>query len=181
MAKFFLLIITLCLSATFAFAQVPSKLVEKKLSEMQALDELVGVWKGKGWMKRGNQKFHFAGKEVIQKKLNGLTLLVEGQFSAKMPPSNEEKVIHETLAILSYNATKPNVFNFKTYLLNGFGGNHDFKRNGDKWEWGFSNAKSKTRYLIKIENNQWIEIGESSTDGKNWTQFFEMILDKVEE
>lgn len=35
-----------------------------------------------------------------------------------------------------------------------------------------------TRFIIEIKNSQWFEKAFSSSDGKNWNQFFEMKLNK---
>lgn len=44
-----------------------------------------------------------------------------------------EKIIHETLAVLSYNPKAAN-YDFKTYLANGSGGNFTLKANEANYE-----------------------------------------------
>ncbi len=37
-------------------------------------------------------------------------------------------------------------------------------------------ASGYTRFIIEVKNAQWFEKAFSSSDGKNWNQFFEMKL-----
>lgn len=172
------MIFCLCLNFSFAFAQANEAEIGTKRAEMKKLDELIGQWKGPGWIERGKERENFVGTETVQKKLDGLALLVEGRFTAKVPPKNEEKVIHETLAVLSYNS-KTKIYDFNTFLANGITGQHEFKAAESGWIWGFQFPQGSIRYFIKIENDTWMETGEISMDGKTWRKFFEMNLQKV--
>lgn len=156
-----------------AAAQQSENTTELQRGEMKKLERLAGRWKGAGWIMQGKEKFTFAGTETVQKKLDGLALLVEGDY--KTP---QGKVIHETLAVIFFD-NKAKDFRFKTYLANGSSGDHQFNVVENGWQWGFTFPTGAIRYHIKIENDQWIEIGERSSDGKEWTKFFEMTLDKV--
>lgn len=155
-----------------AVGQQPST-AELKKTEMKKLDKMAGQWKGSGWIQQGPQRENFNGSETVQRKLDGLALLVEGKFS-----NAEGKVMHETLAVLSYDDALKN-YRFATYLANGITGVQDFKIVGDHFEWGFQIPAGTVRYTIKIENDMWFEIGEFSRDGKTWFKNFEMKLDKV--
>lgn len=142
--------------------------------EMRKLDKLVGQWKGSGWIQQGPKRETFSGTENVQIKVDGLAVLIEGKFS-----NPEGKVIHETLAAMSYDP-KLAVYRMKTYLANGMSGEFDFKLAGENYEWGFkTDAAGTIRYTISTTQNTWLEIGEFSRDGKTWMKFFEMKLDKV--
>jgi len=142
-------------------------------SEVKKLESMVGQWKGSGWIQQGAKRETFTGTENIQRKLDGLALLIEGNFS-----NSEGKVIHETLAVLDFNV-KAAKYRFRTYLASGMSGEQDFKIVADGFEWGFQTPAGTIRYTIKTANDVWLESGEFSKDGKSWVKFFEMKLDRV--
>ena len=167
---FILILITFVLSAS---AQVPNT-AEAKKTEMKKLEKMAGQWRGSGWIQQGPQRETFTGTETVQMKLDGLALLVEGNFS-----SPEGKVIHQTLAVLSSN-DKMTGYNFATYLANGIAGIQDFQVFSDHFEWGFPIPNvGQVRYTIKVDDLTWSEIGEFSRDGKTWSKNFEMKLDRL--
>lgn len=142
--------------------------------EMKKLESLAGQWKGSGWIQQGAKRETFTGTETVQRKLDGLALLVEGKFT-----NPEGKVIHETLAVIAFDP-KAKGYRFRTYLASGMSGEHDLKLLADGYEWGFQVPTGTIRYIIKTNNDVWLETGEFSRDGgKTWMKFFEMKLDKV--
>jgi hypothetical protein len=171
--KFFLVTICFIAFASIVFAQeMPN--ADAQRAEMKKLESLAGQWKGSGWIvQQDGKRETFTGTETVQPKLGGLALLVEGKFS-----NTEGKVIHETLAVLAFDA-KAKGYRFRTYLASGMSGEHDFKLLVDGFEWGFQFPTGTVRYIIKTNNDAWLETGEFSRDGKTWTKFFEMKLDKV--
>jgi len=172
MKNFLVIILVLFLGALSASAQnEPSTGLLR--AEMSKLDKMVGQWKGSGWIQQGAKRETFSGTETVQKKIDGLALLVEGKFS-----DANGKIIHETLAVLSFD-TKAKNYDFRTYLANGISGEHEFKLLSDGYEWGFQFPAGSVRYLIKTNNDVWFETGEFSKDGKTWIKIFEMKLDKV--
>lgn len=165
------------LSFAAVFAQ-ENKMYQTDLqkTEMQKLDALVGRWSGDGWIQQGANRSEFTGTENVQRKIDGLALLIEGRFTDKKDSS---KVIHETLAVLNYNP-KTSIYDFKTYLASGAGGNFTFKANAANYEWGMDFPGNKILYTITIKDGVWNEIGKiSRDDGKTWIQFFEMNLKKA--
>src|SRR5687767_13066919 len=72
-------------------------------AEMKKLDWMVGRWKGEGWIQTGPQRKEFIGTENVQRKIDGLALLVEGRFVEKGAPPDAPP-IHDTLAVMSYDA-----------------------------------------------------------------------------
>lgn len=159
--------------ASVGFAQAAPN-ADAQRAEMKKLDGLAGQWKGSGWIvQQDGKRETFTGTENVQRKIDGLALLIEGKFS-----NAEGKVIHETLAVLAFD-TKAKGYRFRTYLASGISGEYDFKLLADGFEWGFQFPNGSVRYFIKTTADTWLETGEFSRDGKTWMKFFEMKLEKV--
>ncbi|MEO8073819.1 MAG: hypothetical protein ABI686_11340 [Acidobacteriota bacterium] len=145
-------------------------------TEMLKLDQMIGKWSGAGWIQQGPKRDDFVGTENVQRKLDGLAVLIEGKFTDK---NDSSKVIHETLAVLNFNP-KTSIFDFKTYLANGRTGDFTLRAKETYYEWGMDFPGSKILYIITIKDGVWNEIGKMSRDdGKTWFQFFEMNLKKM--
>ncbi|MEQ8532897.1 MAG: hypothetical protein RIB86_13680, partial [Imperialibacter sp.] len=87
----------------------------------------------------------------------------------------EGKVIHNAMAIISWNKTDNN-YSFYSYLSTGR--KSEFK--GELIEEAFYwYPADNMRYIISInDKGQWYEKGEINM-GTSWFQFFEMTLDKI--
>ena len=170
--------VILVLSISFAFGQMDKeaqqKSIEVRRAEMKKLDQWIGNWKGSGWIQQGKEKETFIGTETVQKKLDGLALLVQGNFVNK-----EGVTIHETIGVLTHNLKTKN-YSFNTFLANGSNGEHEFKAIADGWQWGLQFPGGSMRYATKLNDDTWFEVGEISMDeGKTWRKFFEMELKRV--
>jgi hypothetical protein len=172
MKQILLAVIILMAGLTGISAQENSN-TELLRGEVKKVESLVGQWKGSGWIQQGAKRETFTGTENVQRKLDGLALLIEGRFT-----NPEGRVIHETLAVLDF-SEKDSKYRFRTYLATGRTGEYDFKLIPDGYEWGFQTPAGTIRYTIKTSKDAWSEIGEYSKDGKTWAQFFEMNLKKV--
>lgn len=178
MRNILLVTVLLALSVSAAFGQMnkeaPQKAVETARAEIKKLDALVGRWEGSGWMMHGPEKETFTGTETVQRKIDGLALLVEGRFT-----NNKNVVIHETLAVISYNP-RMSIFDFSAFLASGYKGVYELKSTADGFEWFVPFSGGKVRYTAKISAETWSEIGEMSRDeGKTWQKIFEMNLKRV--
>ncbi len=159
-----------------ALAQDPNSaaLAALKKTEMKKLEKLAGQWKGSGWAQYGPTKETFTGGELVQKKVDGLALLIEGKFT-----NSGGKVIHETLAVMSFDIAAK-AYKFDTFLASGASAEYDLKVFPDRYEWGFQVPGGTVRFTIKIDNDVWFEVGEFSSDGgKTWLRNFEMKLNRV--
>lgn len=177
-----LLVLLVLWLAAAAAAQPPAgaqgQSAAEQVEAMSRLDFLVGDWQGEGWMEHGGTRYPFRGGELVQEKLGGLALLVEGDFRARFPGSDEERQVHATLGVISYDP-ESDVYRFDTWLAQGTHGERELTPTDDGWSWRIEGPQSVVRYTMKLTpEGEWYEIGERSTDGESWHQFFEMTLRK---
>ncbi len=151
---------------------------DAQIAAMKKLDYMAGNWKGEGWIEMGGGRMTFRGGEVVQRKLDGTALLVEGSFFGKMPGSDAEVPVHTTLAVMSYDPAAKQ-YKFATWLATGSAGNHVLQLNENGWQWEIASSRGTARFVMKLtEAGEWHETGSFSSDGTNWRQFFEMKLKK---
>ena len=62
-----------------AFGQQTDSASLKK-ARMADLSQMIGTWRGSGWIQQGNSREEFSGMQVVQKKMDGLALLIDGKF-----------------------------------------------------------------------------------------------------
>src|SRR5687767_7825306 len=85
-----------CILPVSLLAQAPAS---SQREEMRKLEWLVGQWKGAGWIQMGPQgRKEFTITETIQRKLDGLVLVIEGHGKSKADGSS----VHTALAFVSY-------------------------------------------------------------------------------
>lgn len=159
---------SMVLFTSISYAQdTETNQISKK--EVSKLAFIAGEWKGKGWMMgQDRQKHPFDQTESIRYKLDSTAILIEGLGM------DNGKVIHNAMAIVTYNKTDNN-YTFHSYLANGREGKYKAELIGDKLYWY---PMDNMRYIISINNKgQWYETGEMKR-GEQWFQFFEMALDK---
>ncbi len=172
MKIYFAIMMMILAGVVSASAQDPA-LAELKRTELKKLEKMVGQWKGSGWIQQGPKRDTFTGTETVQSKVGGLATMIEGKFA-----NPEGKIIHETLAIISYDE-KLKTDRMRTYLASGLSGDFDFRVLPDAYEWGFDVGPGTIKYTIKINATTWYEIGEFSRDGgKTWMQIFQMKLER---
>ena len=149
---------------------------------MRKLDFLIGEWKGEGWVRMGpGQPEHVIQAEVVRAKAGGNALVIEGLGKRKLPDGTAGEVVHDALGVVSYDSAAKR-YRFETWLA-------DEKPrvemrfdvpSPNKVVWGFDTPQGATiRYTITLtDEGDWLEVGEYSPDGKAWSQFFEMTLEK---
>ena len=158
----------------------PSPNTDTAKSELKKLDFLVGQWKGEGWIQMGPDRHEFTGTETVQRKIAGLSLLVEGNFREKEKPADAPP-IHETLGVLSWDNSRKHYW-FNTWLNTGRSGQYEARLIADKTlQWTIPIPQGHIRYTMKLDDQQrWSETGEMSPDnGKSWHPFFQMTLTKL--
>lgn len=175
--KNLLALLLLLAPAAAAAAQQPSPAAQA--AEMKKLQAMVGRWEGTGWIEGPDGRRTFRGTETVQSKLGGLALLVEGRFTNTSPGAKPDEVIHETLAVLSYDE-RARGYKFDTYLASGMKGVHDLKLVDGGWQWFINFPGGQVRYTTKFDTGSWVESGEMTRDdGKTWRKFFEMTLKRA--
>lgn len=153
---------------------------EERKEAMKNLTFLAGQWEGEGWiMNREGNKNTFTQTEDIQWKMDGELLLIEGLGKSYDEALQEERVIHNALATVTYNTQTGN-YDFQSYVAGRGSGTAVGKLLDEKtFQWELSAPHGKIRYTITInKEGQWYEVGEYSPDGQVWNQFFEMTLTK---
>jgi len=168
-------VITLALAPLLS-AQ-PTRPDPASLEAMRKLDRWVGHWKGQGWAEMfPGQRHEFTITETIQRKMDGLVLLVEG-----LGKDEDGAPTHNALAILSYDSGAKQ-HRFRSWRLpGGQFRDSEAKLTASGLEWGFQDPGGPhIRFTIQLkETGQWFETGELSRDGNTWRKFFEMTLERV--
>jgi hypothetical protein len=152
-----------------------------QLEAMKKLSFLMGEWKGESWTEFApGQRHTSVGTETVQSKLGGLLLVIEGVHRRKGGAKDAGAVVHHAFAVVSYDE-KAKRYRIQAYTNRGNYTEAEAKVADGKLEWGFQIPKfGDVRYTITVNaKGQWFEIGEVSTNGKQWRKFFEMTLERV--
>ena len=154
--------------------------LESMQEHMNAVGFMVGEWAGEGWIAMGpDGPQKFSSRETIESRLDGLVLVIEGVHES-LEETNQGETIHHAVATLSWN-DGAGVYDFRSHLANGRSGDYEGRIEAGAFVWGMEIPGRTIRYTITIdEENQWTEVGETSTDGTTWSKFFEMTLQRVD-
>lgn len=164
-------LILICLIAGVQFSQAQNYALNAEAQQkMKSLGFLEGHWKGSGWMMgQDRQRMNFEQEEIIQFKLSGTVLEIEGIGRS------EGKVVHHALALVQPKE-EDGQFEFSSYLQSGLSGKYPASYQDGKFIW---RPTEQVRYIIQLnDQGQWHEIGEYNA-GDQWFQFMEMTLEKV--
>ena len=158
-------------------AQAPPPMqAEVQREAMRRLAYMVGEWEGEGWMQSPQGRHAFRGGERVQAKLDGLALLVEGDFTAPGPDGTPMPV-HRTLGVISFDP-RAGAYRFRTWLATGSSGEHTLELTADGWRWHIDTPEGRIRYATRFsDDGGWHEVGEMERAGA-WRQFFEMRLQR---
>ncbi|MCB0631367.1 MAG: hypothetical protein R2824_31340 [Saprospiraceae bacterium] len=167
----------LLFTSVLSFAQTDGP---SSKTAMEKLSFLAGKWSGSGWqMNQQRQKMAFTQTEDIEFLTDGESLLIKGLGKSNNPETGEERVIHNAVALITYDPEEDR-YDFRSFVVGRGSGNHIGHLVADgHFEWFLETPNGKIRYTITInEKGQWHEIGEFAM-GDSWFQFFEMTLDKL--
>lgn len=143
---------------------------------MQRVAWMVGTWEGSGWMVTGpGGRKDFRGREVVEERLDGLLIVIEGTHRA-VGGERDGDTIHHAFAVLSWDPDTTRYL-FRSYLETGRAGDYAGQVAEGAFIWGMNTPRGKIRYTIRLDDRgHWVEIGERSADGTSWQQFFAMDL-----
>ncbi|MDF1505895.1 hypothetical protein [Roseisolibacter sp. H3M3-2] len=165
----------LSLAASALAAQRPDPAPQR--AAMERLAYMAGEWEGDGWIRdaASGRRTTFRGGERVQRKLDGVALLVEGRFTARDSASGAEVPVHVTLGVIAFDPREAR-YRFSTWLATGTAGQHVLELDPQGWHWGFDTPAGKVRYTFVLKDGTWHEVGDFSRDGTSWERFFEMTL-----
>lgn len=180
-----LMVLRLCVIGAAALAATMpagAQVLPPPPSEMEALAWLEGEWEGSGWMRTGERRSEFEGRERVERRMGGRLLVVEGAFTASLGPGAEPVPVHEAFGVFSYDPSSGYVF--RTYTARGGHGDANHVEVSDgRIVWGYEDAAyGRVRYTItRTDGGAWHEVGHASRDGgASWYLFLEMTLIPVD-
>lgn len=148
-------------------AQAPAPKVP---GAMVRLAPMVGTWSGEGWIRRGpGEPQRFRGQEVVEARLEGRVLLVEGRHL----DARDGHPVHHAFAVISENSATGG-YHFRSHLADGRSGDYlgEWREGAFVWFMDLPQG-GRARYTIHIDGNTWKEVGEVERAGK-WIPFFGM-------
>lgn len=147
---------------------------------MAQLDRMVGQWEGTAWYETapGNRQT-LTQTEVIEKRLDGLVLLIEGVGIGKLPDGAGSYKFHHALGTIAYDSVTKGL-RVRAYTASGLYVDADAKFSDGIFEWTFKDPRvGIIRYTEIVDaSEKWTGIGERSADGKTWTKFYEAKLER---
>lgn len=139
------------------------------------LDFMVGRWRGQAWQQRGSERVQTQMLEVVERKLGGAVLLVEGRGTVAVSGA-EDRVVHHALGVISFDAASGQ-YTLRSYLATGQSGDFVLTaiEGGVVWSREVPGG-GRVRNTARYTKDEWHEVGEFSRDGVNWTQVMELRL-----
>jgi hypothetical protein len=125
---------------------------EAQKEAMKKLSFLVGKWGGDASVDSGpERRIQLKQTEVIEYRLDGLILLIEG-----MGRDAAGKVVFNAVAVISYNEEK------KAYEVRAYNDGRKvdspLETDGKGFAWGFESGPAKVRHVMKLtESGDWDE------------------------
>lgn len=154
--------------------------IDEAKAAMARLEFLVGRWEGTSAMRMGpGPAVESVGSEVVQWRLDGLALLVEGEFHSPDAEADESPT-HLALGVITFD-TKTGLYRFDAHTAAGHSVTSDAVFEDGVFEWRLPETpRGRVRYRLMLdEEGRWYEVGEGTSDGETWHRFFEMTLTKV--
>jgi hypothetical protein len=155
-------------------AQSPQPDTAPVLEAMKAVAFLEGRWAGEGWMQMGpGPKEEFSQTEIIERKLDGGLLLIEGIGRSK---GQEARKVHHAFAVISFDPSTKK-YRFSSHIVGRPPLDVEPEVGPNTLSWSYQPQPGiHIRYRITIADGTWREVGEFSRDGQSWNPFFGMTL-----
>lgn len=174
-----LLAISLAIPMNTAAQSAQSPELEAQKEAMASVAFLVGEWRGSGWWDVGQGRIQIESSEVVESRLDGLALVIEGHHTSRMDTASEPVVVHHALAMMTYDPDADE-YRFNTQVARGGTGMYSGYVEDGAFIWRMTAGGGQIRYTIQIDDEgRWHETGHFSNDGATWEQFFAMTLARV--
>ena len=161
-----------CVLAGAAFSQqAPDTAAQKEA--MQKLSFLVGKWEGDASVLTMKGPVKVRQTEVVQYKLDGLLLIVEG--TGRDPERGN--VVFQAFATIAYDEAAK-VYRFRSdndgrYLDTGL------TVDGRGFSWGYEAGPAKVQFTMRLnDKGEWVEKGEVMAGGNPPRKTFDMTVRK---
>ena len=161
-----------CTLVPAAAAQAPDPAAVQ--AAIARLDFMVGCWRGEAWQQRGNERVETEMLEVVERKLGGTVLLVEGRGTVSVPGA-EARTVHHALGVISFDP-RSGGYVLRSYLATGQSGDFVVTLVEGGVSWSRDVPGGQIRNTARFTADEWHEVGEFSRDGTTWTQVMELRL-----
>ena len=157
-----------------AIAQGPPVDTAAVRAAIAKLDFMVGRWRGTAWQQRGPERVQTNMLEIVERKLEGAVLQVEGRGSVPVPGA-DDRVVHHALGVISYDA-RTKTYTLRSYISSGQSGDFTLSPIDGGVVWSREVPGGRIRNTARFTATEWHETGEFSSDGTTWTQIMEIRL-----
>ena len=148
-----------------------------RFTAMRRLDTWVGEWRGSGWsVDATGRRTEFSLTENVRSRVGGSVLLLEGHGTPK-GAAEPEAVTHDGLALVWFDEHAARYRWIGHELRNG-AIEPEVQPIDGGLQWTLPSAGATLRFTIRVDEHHWHEVGELSADGKAWSPFMEMELER---
>lgn len=159
-------------------AQEPTALPTEKMKDMAGL---VGNWQGEGWLQyEGMERTAFNAKEIVESRLGGLVLVLEGISSAALPGEEGEVVFHHGLSMFTFDPLSDR-YVMLTIRQDGSHVVAEVAQDEGFIEWSFDDpVLGRVKHTVRLtESGRLFAVGDHSKDGgATWQRHYEMQLSR---
>lgn len=143
------------------------------VNRMAPLAELVGTWRGSGWiMLPDGTRETFESEEIVTSRISGAALLVEGRH---WRPGHPETLVHDAMAMITWDAAA-GAYRFRSILSSGRGGDFPLEVGDRRFTWRMNMPQGAMEYVSEFGGNTWRERGRLTLPNGRIVDFFEMVL-----
>ena len=182
-AAVFGVVIALSLEATSARAQGAPSADASPVTRaaMEELAWLEGHWEGEAsYQTPTGDRETILQTERIERRLNGVVLVVEGTGREKNADGSPGEVVFQAFGVISYDPDRER-YTFRAFR-DGRSIDAETSLEAGVFTWSFETpGAGHVRFRIRNDQGAWHETGEFSRDGQEWHPFFEMRLHRTGE
>ena len=165
------------LSAASAQSEPPAQAVKEAMAKVEWM---VGEWEGEGWRADPQGDVHqFNVREVVEPKLGGLILVIEGR-GWREGEGGERIENHHAVGIFSFDAYSRQ-YHFDAFVREGYQSRSTPEISEGKYTWSHpAGPNAKMQYTAQLtDDGAWLETG-AYCRGDDCQQTFEMRLTRAE-